>query len=82
MGMCVVVAVPLPSQPSVKNLGCLPAEDFGTAQIDLRFNDAAHERYAEHPDDRIERMLWEETGPELGSALRFLYGLPPEGRPL
>jgi hypothetical protein len=82
MGMCVVVAVPLPSQPSVRDLRRLPARDFGTARIDLRFDDAAHERYAEHPYDRIERMTWEETDPELGSALRFLYGLPPEGRPL
>ncbi|MFE9451693.1 hypothetical protein [Streptomyces sp. NPDC006739] len=66
----------------MRNLSRLPAQDFGTARIDLRFDDAAYERYAEHPDDRIERIVWEETDPELRSALRPLYGLPPQGRPL
>ncbi|MBD0742177.1 hypothetical protein [Streptomyces sp. CBMA152] len=78
MGMYVLVAVPLPSQPSLTDLFQLPAHDFGAARIEVRFDDAARERYAEHPNDRAERRIWETADPELRSALRFLQRLPPE----
>ncbi|MET9183254.1 hypothetical protein ABZX88_34345 [Kitasatospora aureofaciens] len=79
MGMYVFVAPPLQGPPSLAQLAAMEPGDVGMARFEVRSDAAAAELFGEHPNDRVARMIAAEPDAALRSALRFLYGLSPDG---